>query len=59
MNNIKGYITFGIVAVFSMTLYGCSPEVGSEKWCANIKAKESGSRTANEVADYAKHCILK
>ena len=59
MNNIKRYITFGIFAVFSMTLYGCSPEVGSEKWCANIKAKESGTKTRNEIADYAKHCILK
>lgn len=37
----------------------CSPEVGSEKWCAMIKEKGTGNVTANEAADYAKHCFLK
>lgn len=37
----------------------CAPEVGSERWCANIKEKPKGDWTANEAADYAKHCLFK
>lgn len=37
----------------------CSPEVGSEKWCEDIKKKPKGEWTANEAKDYAKHCIFK
>ena len=37
---------------------GCAPEVGSEKWCAQMKEKPSGEWTGNEAADYAKHCIF-
>lgn len=37
---------------------GCAPEVGSEKWCKQMKEKAKGDWTANEVADFAKHCIL-
>ncbi len=40
-------------------LSACAPEVGSDKWCANLKAKPKGDWSANEAADYAKHCIFK
>jgi len=40
-------------------LSACAPEVGSEKWCANLKAKPKGDWTANEAADYAKNCLFK
>lgn len=40
-------------------LAGCSPEVGSQAWCANMQAKPKGDWTANEAADYAKHCLFK
>lgn len=39
-------------------LAACSPEVGSEKWCANMKEKPKGEWTANEAADFAKHCLI-
>ena len=41
------------------SLIACSPELGSDKWCDQMKAKPKGDWTANEVADYAKHCLLK
>ncbi len=41
-----------------VSLSACSPEVGSEKWCAEMKAKPKGEWTANQAADFAKHCIL-
>ena len=34
-------------------------EVGSERWCENMKEKPKGDWTANEAADYAKHCVFK
>lgn len=39
-------------------LTGCAPEVGSEKWCEKMNEKPKGDWTANEAADFAKHCIF-
>ena len=39
-------------------LSACAPEIGSEKWCVQMKEKPKGDWTANEVADFAKHCIF-
>lgn len=38
---------------------GCSPEVGSEAWCKQMQEKPKGEWTANEAADYAKHCVFR
>lgn len=40
-------------------LYGCSPEIGSEAWCQNLKEKPKGDWTATEAKDYTKHCLFK
>jgi hypothetical protein len=40
------------------TLISCSPEVGSDEWCKDMKEKPKGDWTASEAADYAKHCII-
>jgi hypothetical protein len=40
-------------------LSACAPEVGSEAWCKQMKDKPKGDWTANEAADYAKHCVFK
>lgn len=42
----------------SVGLSACSPEVGSEEWCQDLKKKEKGQWTANEAADFAKSCIF-
>lgn len=44
--------------VFVAGMSACAPEVGSEKWCAQLKEKPKGDWSANEAADYAKHCIF-
>ena len=44
---------------FLALLFGCSPEVGSEQWCSDMKEKSKADWTANEAADFAKHCVLK
>jgi len=44
---------------FAGVMVGCSPEVGSKAWCEAMDAKPKGDWTANEAADYARHCIFK
>ncbi|WP_394129485.1 DUF3012 domain-containing protein [Shewanella maritima] len=39
-------------------LSACAPEVGSEAWCKQMDKKDKGNWTANEAADYAKHCVF-
>jgi len=46
-----------LIIIFPML--GCSPEVGSEKWCASLKEKPTGDWTQTETAEYAKNCIIK
>ncbi len=45
-------------AGLGLTLAACSPDVGSEDWCDDMKEKPKGDWTANEAADFAKHCVL-
>ena len=46
------------VSLLSLLLAACAPEVGSEAWCKDLKKKPKGDWSANEAADYAKHCIF-
>ena len=59
MNPIARALILAASVAILLGLSACSPEVGSEKWCANLKAKPKGDWTANEAADYAKHCLFK
>jgi Protein of unknown function (DUF3012) len=45
--------------VFCVLLVGCSPEVGSDAWCEAMDEKEKGDWSANEAADYTRHCIFR
>lgn len=40
-------------------LGGCAPEVGSERWCEQLREKPAGDWTANEAADFARHCVFR
>lgn len=51
------YLASSVAMVLSLS--ACAPEVGSEKWCANMKEKPKGDWTANEASSYAQHCIFK
>jgi hypothetical protein len=49
-----------LTLIVTLTLLaGCSPEVGSQAWCDQLKDKPKGDWTANEATDYAKHCLFK
>ena len=56
MTKLIQLFAFSIALVL---LSACAPEVGSEKWCAQIKEKPKGDWTANEATDYTKHCLFK
>ncbi len=52
---------FAILALALFAIGGlsaCSPEVGSKEWCEDMKEKPKGDWSANEAADFAKHCVL-
>jgi hypothetical protein len=55
---MKKIILAAMVTSFAFMATGCSPEVGSEAWCQQMKEKPKGDWTATETKDYAKHCIF-
>ncbi|MCY4044537.1 MAG: DUF3012 domain-containing protein [Cellvibrionales bacterium] len=52
---MKKFFLFLSVALF---ISACKPDVGSDAWCADLKAKPKGDWTANELKDFAKHCLF-
>jgi len=54
---VKSISVFAALSFFAL-IAGCSPEVGSEAWCKKMNEKPKGEWTANEAADYAKHCVF-
>ncbi len=54
----QSFVLLFTVLAFLGTATACSPEVGSEQWCNNLKEKPKGDWSANEAADFAKHCLL-
>ncbi|MEM7542837.1 MAG: DUF3012 domain-containing protein [Pseudomonadota bacterium] len=47
-----------LILIAMMALTACAPEVGSEKWCEQLKDKPKGEWTSNEAGDFAKYCVL-
>jgi hypothetical protein len=39
-------------------LAACAPEVGSERWCEQMREKPRGDWTANEALEFARSCVL-
>ncbi len=54
----RSIIALLCAAGLGLTLATCSPDVGSEDWCDDMKEKPKGDWTANDAADFAKHCVL-
>lgn len=59
MNTTARFIISVLTVLLALFLSGCAPEVGSDKWCANLKEKPKGEWSLNETTDYAKHCLMK
>jgi len=48
----------GCCAVFALSILACSLQVGSKAWCEKMAEKPKADWSANEAADYAKHCLF-
>ena len=55
MSQIQYILT---VCVLCVAMAGCTPPVGSEAWCKQMKEKDAGDWSANEAAEYTKHCMF-
>jgi hypothetical protein len=47
-----------MLLLVTIWLAGCEPEVGSERWCENMREKPRGDWTANEALEFARSCVL-
>ncbi len=56
---MQGFKTIFLAGFLAMLLAGCSAEVGSPEWCAEMKEKPKGDWSANEAAEFTKSCIFK
>jgi hypothetical protein len=55
MRNVwQAVVLIGVVT----WLAACAPEVGSERWCENMREKPPGDVTANEALEFARSCVL-
>ena len=59
MNAWMKFCSLGVVTALVLLISGCAAEIGSERWCAEMKSKQPADWTTNQAIDYAKHCILK
>ena len=56
-NTRKAALSLAVVAGVSL-LSACADKPGSEGWCEDMSAKSKGEWTIQEVADYAKYCVV-
>lgn len=59
MNILMRSTVLSLMAALMVLVSGCAAEIGSERWCTEMKGKQPADWTANQAIDYAKHCILK
>ena len=54
---IRNLTSLGIVFV-AASLAGCAPEVGSERWCDQMRETQRGDWSTNQALDFARHCVF-
>ncbi|NVK22833.1 MAG: DUF3012 domain-containing protein [Kangiellaceae bacterium] len=55
---MKKLALIGLAVMATVGLTACEHEVGSDRWCKAMKAKDKADWSANEAADYLKHCVI-
>jgi len=48
-----------LITLIALPLSACAPEIGSERWCNNLKEKPKSDWSMNEAANFTKHCLFK
>ena len=56
---MKKIIGISVFALSLLFITGCSPKVGSDDWCKDMKEKEKGDWTVTQAGDFTKHCLFK
>jgi hypothetical protein len=51
-------VCLALLALSIVAIAACEPEVGSEAWCERMDETPKGDWTANQAADYARHCLF-
>ncbi len=59
MSVINKFIVSFFALFFIISMTACSPEVGSEEWCAAMKEKPKGDWTTNDAKAFASDCFFK
>ena len=59
MKSMKRIVCSVVLAGVALMLAGCPAQVGSERWCQNMRDKPKADWSASEAVDFAKHCIIK
>lgn len=55
---LSGRARWLAVTAFLAATCGCAPEIGSQAWCERMDETPKGDWTANQAADYARHCLF-
>ena len=58
MNLIKLGCVLIALSVVALSI-SCTPKIGSDEWCEDMKEKPKKDWTASEAVDYTKHCVFK
>ncbi len=59
MRMTRWSIAARLILVFVPLLLSCSPEVGSDAWCEDLKDTPKADWSTNDAAQFAKSCIFK
>jgi hypothetical protein len=51
-------VVAALLGLSMVAIAACQPEVGSEAWCERMDDTPKGDWTANQAADYARHCLF-
>lgn len=51
-------LTVPVVLFALVTLAGCSPGVGSERWCKQMADRPKSEWSLEDAKDYAAHCVV-
>jgi hypothetical protein len=54
----RGVWRVALLAVITAWSAACAPEVGSERWCEQMRDKPRGDWSANEALEFARSCVL-
>ena len=52
------HVLIALLGLSTMAIAACEPEIGSESWCERMDDTPKGDWTANQAADYARHCLF-